>query len=203
MIRNIVFDMGNVIARYEPNVFLERMPIHKEYIETIRQTVFASVEWLMQDAGALEDDEFVRRVIPRLPEEMREDGLFAYENWYVYGMDPIVEIEELARELKGLGYKLYALTNASTHFRDYYERIPVFGLMDGIFVSAEHKVYKPDHRMYEAFFETFGLKPEECLFIDDSAPNICGAVLCGMDGVVYKDDPELLREELKAKGVLS
>ena len=203
MIRNIVFDMGNVIARYDPKTFLARMPIHEEYRETIRETVFNSVEWLLQDAGALEDDEFIRRVIPRLPEEMREDGLFAYENWHVYGMDPIVEIEELARELKGLGYRLYALTNASKRFRAYADRIPAFSLMDGLFVSAEHQVYKPDHRMYETFLKTFSLKAEECLFIDDSAPNICGAVLSHMDGIVYKNDIGKLRAELKEKGVLS
>jgi len=151
----------------------------------------------------LEDDEFIERVIPRLPEEMRKDGLYAYENWHVYGMDPIVEIEELARELKGLGYRLYALTNASKRFREYCGRIPAFSLMDGIFVSAEYKVYKPDHRMYETFLKTFDLKAEECLFIDDSAPNISGAILVHMDGLVYKSDIGRLRRELKEKGVLS
>jgi len=78
----------------------------------------------------------------------------------------------------------------------YHQVIPAIDCFDGIFFSAEVKCMKPQKEMYEHFFERFGLKPEECFFIDDLERNIQGAKACGMDGYCFADGD---RERLKIR----
>ena len=107
----------------------------------------------------------------------------------------------LPKALKEAGYHCYLLTNASVLFREYEDRIPAFQAMDGIFVSAEHKMLKPDREIYETMLAEFGLKAEESIFIDDMPVNVAGAIFCGMKGIVYKDDVDQLLADLKWYGV--
>ena len=63
------------------------------------------------------------------------------------------------------------------------------------------KLLKPQHEIYELLYSRFSLRPEECIFIDDSPANIDGAQCTGMDGIVFRGDVERLRRELNEKGV--
>ena len=74
-------------------------------------------------------------------------------------------------------------------------------VFDGFFVSSEHVLLKPQHEIYEKFFEVFDLKPEECFFIDDNPLNIEGAACCGMAGTVFKGDVDRLKRELLDAGI--
>ena len=72
---------------------------------------------------------------------------------------------------------------------------------DGKLVSADVRLLKPQHEIFELLFETFSLRPEECFFIDDNAANIDGAFAVGMPGAVFFRDFARLRRELRAAGV--
>ena len=71
--------------------------------------------------------------------------------------------------------------------------------MDGIWISCEHGFLKPEKEAYLSFFDTFGLLPAECIFIDDSPANIEAGMRMGMDGIVYHQDVAALEEELLRK----
>ena len=60
-------------------------------------------------------------------------------------------------------------------------------LLDGGVFSCEEKLIKPDHAIYERIVEKYNLKPEECVFIDDSERNVIGARECGLYAVHAKD----------------
>jgi putative hydrolase of the HAD superfamily len=96
---------------------------------------------------------------------------------------------------------VYLCSNATSTLHQYFDRIPGSECFDGKIVSADVRLLKPQHEIYEKLFETFGLKPEECFFIDDSPLNIDGAYAVGMPAVLFRDDMAKLRADLRAAGV--
>jgi 2-haloacid dehalogenase len=114
----------------------------------------------------------------------------------------IDETVAILRELGARGTPLYCLTNFST------EKLPLclnrfdfFGAFDGIVVSGEIGMVKPDRAIYDHLVGSYGLTPAQCLFIDDNQANVAGARAAGWQAVRYVS-PEQLRRELAARGLL-
>ena len=75
-------------------------------------------------------------------------------------------------------------------------------MFDGVVVSADYKLLKPEKEIYLTLYEKFSLRPEECYFIDDVQKNIDGAAATGMDGhCYYHGDVEILRAAMREKGI--
>lgn len=200
MIRNIIFDMGNVLLRFEPELFMDRLGVAPEDKEALRREVFGSMEWAQLDHGTLTEAEALKRMCRRLPERLRDAATKLVMHWD----RPILEVEgmrELVAELKGMGYGVYLLSNASTRQHDYWPRVPASRYFDGTLISADVKLLKPHAEIYRLLCETFSLKPEECFFIDDNAYNIEGAYCCGIDGAIFHNDVPALRRALNDAGV--
>ena len=70
MIRNIVFDMGNVLIRWCPEVFIDRLGIPEEDRPALLQEVFTSVDWMQLDRGIVTWQEAAARMCRRLPERL-------------------------------------------------------------------------------------------------------------------------------------
>lgn len=200
MIKNIVFDMGNVVIRFDPDAFIERFGVSGEDKKTLLREIFRSPEWVMMDRGVLTDDQAADILCPRVPEHLRDVACKLIALWD----RPIIEVEgicPLIEELKGLGYGIYLLSNASCRQPDYWQRVPAAKLFDGTLISYSVKLVKPMPEIYEKFFETFGLKREECFFIDDSPANVEAALYIGMPATVFHNDVPRLRQELRRAGV--
>ena len=201
MIKNIVFDMGNVVIRFDPDAFIERFGVSGEDKKTLLLEIFRSPEWVMMDRGRLTDEQCADVLCPRVPEHLRDVARKLIALWD----RPIIEIEgiyPLIEELKGLGYSIYLLSNASCRQPDYWQRVPAAKFFDGTLISYSVKLVKPMPEIYEKFFETFGLRREECFFIDDSPANIEAGLYVGMPGVVFHNDIKRLRRQLRAAGVM-
>jgi epoxide hydrolase-like predicted phosphatase len=56
-------------------------------------------------------------------------------------------------------------------------------LFDAVVISGEVGMRKPEPRIYALTAERLGLRPDECVFVDDLGPNVRGAVAAGMVGV--------------------
>lgn len=202
MIRNIVFDMGQVLIRWRPEEILEHFELTGEEKTMLLQELFWSPEWTQQDRGILTEGEMIERVSARLPESLHATVVEVIKAWHVWHLTPMPGMAELVRRLKAQGYGIYLLSNASTALRGYFPRIPGSECFDGLMVSAEEKLLKPQHEIYERLYERFDLVPEQCVFIDDSPANIEGAMLTGMQGIVFRGDTERLRRELRALGIM-
>lgn len=202
MIRNIVFDMGQVLIRWNPARYLEQGNFSDQDRELLMKEVFRSVEWVQLDRGSITLEAAAAAMRSRLPEHLHEAVWTHGINWYGWPIDPMPGMADLARELKAKGYRVYMLSNCSIPLRENVHRIPGTEVFDGFFVSSEHVLLKPQHEIYEKFFEVFDLKPEECFFIDDAVANIEGALVCGMPGAVFRGDADLLRQELKENEIL-
>lgn len=198
MIKNIVFDMGKVLVGYDTMRVCRQYMEDEEDRELVCTAVFVSPEWLLLDMGVISEEEALDRICKRLPVRLHEKARLCMEHWPDYCMWPIEGMEEIIKNLKGKGYGIYLCSNASMRLPKLYKKvIPGIEYFDGVIFSASVKCIKPQRQIYEILFSRFGLKPEECFFVDDMQLNIDGARECGMDGYCFEDgDIE------KLKGVL-
>lgn len=198
MIKNIVFDMGNVLVAYDSMRVCRQFIEDEQDRETVCTAIFVSPEWIFLDMGVISEEEALKKIIKRLPKRLHEKAKLCMERWPDYCMWPIEGMEELIKNLKERGYGIYLCSNASMRLPDMYKKvIPGIQYFDGVLFSAPEKCIKPQRQIYEALFSRFSLKPEECFFVDDLQLNIDGARECGMDGYCFADgDIE------KLKGVL-
>ena len=185
MIRHIVFDMGQVLVNFSAGLFTERLHLNEEDAALIRREVLQTTEWIRLDRGTISLDDALVQMQARLPHRLHGAAEYLVRRWN----DPIVPVAgmaELARDLKEAGYDLYLLSNAASRHADYWHDVPGSRYFSGTFISADYHL----------------LKPEECLFIDDSPANIEASQNAGMDGIVFHGDAAHLRRQLEARRIL-
>ena len=200
MIKNIVFDMGNVLIRFDRKLFLDRLDVTEEDKDLLLKEVFAAIEWAQLDRGSKNEKEALESMCKRLPQRLHAAAETLTFRWN----EPQVPIEgmyELVEELKNAGYGIYLLSNASLRQHEYWPRIEASRFFDGTLISADEGIVKPQPEIYRLILERFGLTAEECFFIDDVPANIEGALYCGIPGAVFHNDVSLLRSQLRAAGV--
>ena len=200
MIKNILFDMGNVLIHFDRRVFLDRLDISEEDKQLLLREVFLSVEWVQMDRGTLREETAEPLMCKRLPKHLH-NVVHQLVSCWDEPMLPIAGMAELVEELKKKGYGIYLLSNASIRQHEYWPRIPASQFFDGTIISADEHVMKPHPDYYLRALERFSLTAEECFFIDDVPANIEGALFCGIPGAVFRADVPLLRRQLRAVGV--
>ena len=200
MTQNLIFDMGGVLIHWDPSRIVERLGIEGEDARLLLREVFREVEWPSLDRGAMSETEAIAAICARLPERLHA-AVERCVYWWRDPLWPIEGMEELLRELKDLGYPIYLLSNATSALHEYFPRIPGSDCFVGGLVSADHKLLKPQHEIFELLYKTFALDPAECFFIDDYPPNIDGAIVTGMSGAVYDGDLRRLRHDLRRAGI--
>jgi len=201
MIKNILFDMGNVLIRFDRKVFLDRLDISPADKQLLLREVFLSVEWVQMDRGTKNEATALESMYKRIPEHLHS----AAEELVCRWDEPMLPIEgmyELVEELKAKGYGIYLLSNASIRQHDYWPRIPASRFFDGKLISADVNVIKPQPEIYDLCLKKFGLNAQECFFIDDVPGNIEGALCQGIAGAVFHADVKLLRQQLRSAGIL-
>ena len=201
MIKNIIFDMGNVLILWNPKKIVARQGLDEADSALLEREVFLEYEWVSMDHGTMSQEEGYASICRRLPERLHAAAHACGFDWWKDPLDPVPGMAELVREVKALGYHVYLCSNATSPLREYFDRIPGSECFEGRIVSADVKLLKPQHEIYETLFETFGLKPEECFFIDDNPVNVEAAMYTGMHGAVFFQDIVRLRRDLAAAGV--
>lgn len=166
MIKNIIFDLGNVLLNFKPEEFLLQFTSDKEYIKQFVTKITRSKLWLDLDSGyeSLENAEVI--FISKYPEE--EELITLFFNHWMEMLTPIEENISILLDLSESGYKTYILSNyIKEAFKFVKEKFNFFTLFDGQIISGEEKVIKPDKAIYESLLRRYQLIPEESLFIDD------------------------------------
>ena len=200
MIRNILFDMGNVLIRFDREFFIERLGVQPEDKQMLMREVFHSVEWVQMDRGSIVEAEAVASICKRLPAHLHDAAEKLVAMWD-RPIRPIDGMYELVEELKKAGYGIYLLSNASLRQHEYWPRIPAHVFFDGTIISADEGVMKPGAEYYLRALSRFGLKADECFFVDDVPANIEGALFCGIPGAIFRGDAVLLRQQMREAGI--
>lgn len=200
MIKNIVFDMGNVLLWFDRDRFLDAVGAEGEDRKILMNNVYLSVEWARMDRGSMTEAEAAASMCTHVLERLHGKVHLLVDQWDrpIY---PVEGMAQLARDLKAAGYGIYLLSNASYRQHEYWPRVPGSKFFDGTLISADVKLVKPQREIYDLLCSKFSLKPEECVFIDDSAANIEGAEVAGMSGIVFHGEADEAREKLRALGV--
>ena len=200
MIKNILFDMGNVLIRFEPKQYVKNAGLSESDQQLLLRELYGSIDWVRLDRGTITEEEVYAHACARLPAELHAAAEYIIYHWN----EPIVPITgtaDVVRELKARGYTLYLLSNAARRQHTYWHDIPGSECFSGTLISADVHLLKPEAAIYQALFDKFDLTAASCLFVDDFPPNIEAAENAGMQGIVFHDAGQL-REELKARGIL-
>ena len=187
MIKNIVLDMGNVLLDFNPEAVINMFCSSEEEKDIIRKELFNGPEWLMGDKGEIKDKDRFDLVKVRVPEKYHDALRKCADEWGVC-MVPLNGAREFCERVKKSGYGIYILSNASDLFYDYFPKFLPLDFFSGVFVSSNYLMLKPDVEIYKTFLNEYGLKAEECLFIDDRDDNCSGARKAGMNAFQFKGD---------------
>jgi putative hydrolase of the HAD superfamily len=200
MIKNIIFDMGNVLTIYNAREHIMKYVDNENDFYIIANQVCASVEWIKMDRGTLTDEEAVQSICKRTPVRLH-NTISRFISEFRIEQPENLPMEELVKKLKDSEYKLYLFSNTAHRFHKFSKNIKSIEYMDGIWISCEHGYLKPEPDAFNSFFQKFQLKPSECFFIDDSPANIEASLRMGMKGCVYHKDVHELEEDLRLAGV--
>ncbi|MDD4556562.1 MAG: HAD family phosphatase [Alphaproteobacteria bacterium] len=200
MIKNVVFDVGRVLIAWNPYLLYREVFKTDEEVDAFFKKIDFYNWNLSMDAGK-SFAQGVAEKVAEFPMYEKEIRLFD-EGWEKTVPNALVEPVAVLKKLKQAGYPVYALTNFSKEkFEKTLNRFDFFKCFDGIVVSAEEKMVKPDLAFFDLLCKRYHLKPEETLFIDDSEVNIEGAKVFGLQTILFKY-PDLLEPQLNAFGVL-
>lgn len=202
MIRNVVFDFGQVMVHFDPHYMVTRYVPDGDDAALLEAVVFDRLYWDRLDDGSITDDEVKRAVCARLPVRLHEVATRIYDNW-IYNLPEVKGMRALAEELRrDFGVHLYLLSNIGVYFAAHASEIPVLSVFERCFFSAVVGKVKPSADIFAMLCEQTGALPEETVFIDDNEKNIRGAREFGIVGYLFDGDVAALRtylDELLAK----
>lgn len=198
-IKNIIFDFGGVLVDWNP-IYL----FSKEFEDEAKMNHFlenvCTPEWNMQQDAGRSLAEATKLLQQEHPEYKDLIELY-YGRWEEMLGGDIQENVRILKELKQK-FPIYGLTNWSSETINIaYDRYDFFEHIDGIVVSGDEKLIKPDPRLYEILLDRFNIKANESLFIDDNAQNIDTAQNMGFHTIHYTPNTDL-EKEVKAMGLL-
>ena len=188
MIRNIVFDIGNVLAGFNWREYYESFGYGPEITERLARATVLNPLWGEFDRGAMDEEVLLGKFIendPELEQEIRtvRENIHDMLGRYDYAIPWL-------QGLKAEGFRLYFLSNFSrrAHVLDF---LP---LMDGGILSYQEKIIKPEPAIYRLLMERYGLRAQECVFLDDTPQNVEEAVRQGMAGIVFRSREQAVKE---------
>lgn len=191
MIKNIIFDIGNILLRYDPLPYLNS---HYDHGAELYALISQSKEWLMLDQGTLTNEEAIVLFTKQNP--ALKDEIIHYMTHWSELLTPLEEHVNVFKQVKK-NYHVYLLSNFHLEaFQMMRQKYPFLQDVDGQVISADVHQLKPDPAIYQTLFTRYHLRPEECLFIDDSKANIDTAKKLGMKTLhIQANDP--LEDHLK------
>jgi HAD superfamily hydrolase (TIGR01509 family) len=198
-IRHIVFDLGNVLVRWNPELPYRRLIPDP----AARQRFLAEIcngDWLIETDRGQSWPEAEAALIARHPGEAEMIRAFR-RNWHEMVPGLVEGSEEILSDLLAHGHDVTALTNfAADTFLEAQPRFPVLSRFRGVTVSASTGYAKPDPEIYRHHAEAFGLSPAHTLFFDDTMRNIVAAREAGWHAEQFVGAAQM-RADLRRYGV--
>lgn len=189
MIKNVIFDMGNVLIRWDPEYIISHYSDDKDERKMLLDAIIRHPDWLENDGGFIDENILLSRVKTRLDVKyhaLAADIIDTFDRW-MFSFDGI---DAALAELKKRGYGLYVLSNSCPRFRGKIEAQTFSEYLDGIVISSEEKMLKPDVKLFDLAVGRFGIDRKETVFIDDIKENVEGAIKAGLGGILYNGQTE-------------
>lgn len=193
MIKNIVFDIGNVLTYYTWESHIRSFGFSEAVRERVIRATVKSEAWNEFDRGVLNDEEVIGLLVqndPGVETEIRRmmenvGGLVSKADYAI----PWIQ------ELKGKGYHVYYLSNFSFKAeKECSHALDFMPYMDGGILSCKEKLIKPQPEIYARLLEIYDLVADECVFLDDLDVNVRAAKAAGLHGILFTTREAALRE---------
>lgn len=189
MIKNIVFDIGNVILDGDKLSIIRKFIKDEDDVKTINDLFFNKTVMSKLEYGYCSFDDIYNSVENEVPSHLKEISKKIFFNYFKYS-DANKDIVSLMVKLKKAKYNIYVLSNNNNGIYDYLSSGDLNKIVNGWIVSSIYHAVKPNKDIYNVLFKKYNLKPKECFFIDDKFNNIITGRKFGMEGYVldYKKD---------------
>ena len=177
--QNIIFDFGNVLVQWHPEkVYAEHFGDEARAWWFLRHV--ADNEWRSRIDAGESYAACSAELTDRYPEYAKAIALYS-SRWREMLTDEVPGMREVIDELKAKDYEIYGLTNWSMEtFPEARARFDILQMIDRYVVSGAEGMVKPDPRLFQVLLDRYGLKAEECTFIDDNPDNVAAAIRMGM-----------------------
>jgi 2-haloacid dehalogenase len=199
-VKAVVFDLGGVLIDWDPRYLYRKLLDDEAAVEEFLATV-CTPEWNAEQDRGRPFAEGVAELVERHP--VHAVAITAYhERWPEMLGGAVDDTVEVLAELRAAGVPVYALTNWSAEtFGVARERFEFLEWFDGVLVSGEERMIKPDPAIFRLLLDRFGLDPGATFYVDDSEPNVEAAGRLGFDAVRFRT-PARLRRDLEARRLL-
>ena len=198
---NVVFDLGGVVVRWQPDALIAATFDDPQVRARVRREIIDHADWLALDRGVLPKSEAVARAAGRT-------GLSAavvadFLDRVPPSLTPVPATVALMRRVRAHGQRLYCLSNMQHASIEYLERAhDYWDVFHGCVISSRINLIKPEPAIYAHLLETFGLRGDATVFIDDSAVNLPPAQAFGIRTIRFVD-PAQCERELRALGCVA
>ena len=180
MIKNVIFDLGNVILMDKPSSIVKDLNI-SEADKSIVLNEFFNDELCNLDFGYISLKSYYDNC--NLSDDLKNKIGDILLNYFRY-REINDKVYNLMVKLKKNNYNIYILSNNNNETYEFLRELDEFKFIDGWIVSSVYHVVKPEDELYKILFEQFKLIPAECFFIDDKVDNIETGMKFGMAGHV-------------------
>ena len=179
MIKNLIFDVVNVLGEYRWHQMLLDYGLTKEEAAVAGPLFFEHETWKELDLGNMPVEDVIVLYEQQLPQYA---GLI---RWFLTNLElmpvPRPDVWGKVHALKEKGYKIYLLSNYNEDFfRVHTQDAEFLKDIDGKVVSYEIHKIKPEPEIYKYLLDKYDLKPEESVFFDDRPENTKTAQDLGM-----------------------
>lgn len=184
-VKNVIFDLGAVMFNWNPKKITENFTNDVKLQNKIQSQLYYHQDWIDFDCALITEKEATKRASERLGISLIETKkLFEQTKASLILISKTLDV---LKQVKDKKLNAYCLSNISPELFQYlFERHDLFKLFDGIVTSGVENIGKPDKRIFEILFDRYQLKPQECLFIDDSDVNIATARELGVTTIIFK-----------------
>jgi 2-haloacid dehalogenase len=198
--RVVVFDLGGVLVDWNPRYLYRKLLPDEAAVERFLAEVCTHA-WNEEQDGGRSWEAAVTELCLKHPEH--QTLIRAYdERWEEMLGGSFPEVVEVLAAVVKQGVPRYALSNWSAEkFPVGRRRFPFLDWFNGVVVSGEVKLKKPDPRIFQLLCERFAFSPKEAVFIDDVQNNISVAAGLGFDAHLFRGAPKLW-EFLRARGLV-
>ena len=195
MIKNVIFDLGQVLYRFVPLELSGKYTEDESVSRLLSEVVFDRLYWDRLDLGTIEDEELLELACRRLPQELHDLARKTYYNCF-HNMPKVPGMQEVISRVKKAGARVFLLSNISKHFSRHSADFDLLSEFEFCVFSADIGMVKPSREIFEYVLNKAGINASETLFIDDSEKNLRGAELLGIHTYLFDGNAETLSRYL-------
>ena len=196
-IKNVVFDFGGVLLDWNPRYFYKSIFNDDQKMEYFLQNIATST-WNAQMDKGRSFEECMKELAEQYPEY--KDPIMLYrKGWETLLKGPIESgMRVLDAVMNAQKFKVYGLTNWSAEtFPGTFNKYKFLQKFEGIVVSGEEQMIKPEKGIYLTLIERYNLVPEETFFMDDNIQNVETALSRGINAVQFTGTDKNLEQIAK------